>query len=246
MIRADATGNTFLIVNEAVPKELRSLWINDKKPTEDGVIWIDHDLRGFSMDYYNRDGSSAALCGNGTRSVFCYLLRRKEINANEWFGLHTEAGILKGKALSVNEAMVEMPMPKTLATVQWKEHQGLAVRVGVPHLVFSVSSHKALEDWDFLAGFSSFSGHKALPEGANVNCFFKDEQAVFNRTFERGVNAETLSCGTGCVAVAWAIQQSASEVRQSYSIYTRGGLLEVIVKDGNFFLKGKVEFYELV
>ncbi len=246
MIKADATGNTFIMMSEDVPGDDRSSWVKEQSFKEDGVIWVEQTSKGFAMDYYNRDGSNAALCGNGTRSVIAYLFKQGLISLDQWVTLTTASGELMGKAVSPTEIMVSMPRPEGLATVQWRGQSGMAVRVGVPHLVFTVDSWKQCKEWDLEACFRTFSAHSALPDGANVNCYAIENHQVFNRTFERGVERETLSCGTGCVATAWAIRQCIQPKQPSIPVHTKGGLLTIEVKEKTYFLKGKVELYELV
>lgn len=246
MIRADATGNTFIMMNRDMPQNERSKWVKDQSFEEDGVIWVDSSSVGFSMDYYNRDGSPAVLCGNGTRSVIAFLLKQKKIAMDQWVNLKTASGELKGIALSTTEMMVSMPQPEGVVTVQWREQSGIAVRVGVPHLVFCADTWKQCKEWDLEACYQRFSDHFALPDGANINCYAIENHQVFNRTFERGVEKETLSCGTGCVAVAWAIRQCIQPRQPSIPVRTRGGLLTIEVKEKTYYLKGKVELHELV
>ncbi len=246
MIRADATGNTFIMMSRDIPLKERSKWVKDQSFEEDGVIWVEQTPGGFAMDYYNRDGSSAALCGNGTRSVIAFLLQENKIEIDQWVTLKTTSGELKGKAISPTEMIVSMPRPEGLATVQWRGQPGMAVRVGVPHLVFCVDTWKQCKEWELEACYSTFSAHSALPDGANVNCYAIENNQVFNRTFERGVEKETLSCGTGCVAVAWAIRQCIQPKQPSIPVHTKGGLLTIEVKEKTYYLKGKVELHELV
>jgi diaminopimelate epimerase len=245
MIRADAVGNTFLIVEDALAHEDRPAWILAQQVQEDGVIWVDEEAGGFSMDYYNRDGSRASLCGNGSRSVICYLLRQAKIKVCEWVELHTDAGTLLGMAISLEEAMISMPVVEYISSVACLSYSGHLLEVGVPHAVFEVPRPE-LDSVCMEECFKSLSNHPALPEGANVNFYSIDGENIFNRTFERGVLAETLSCGTGSVAVAWVLHSHAPEQSRTYKIHTRGGLLEVLVNDKQFFLKGKVELHELV
>lgn len=245
MIHADAVGNTFLIVEERLPLKDRSAWILAHHVQEDGVIWVDEDASGFFMDYYNRDGSRASLCGNGSRSVICYLLHQGRIKACEWVELHTNAGTLLGMAISMGEAMVSMPLVEYISSVKCLGYSGHLLKVGVPHAVFEVS-RSDMESAPLEACFKSLSTHPTLPQGANINFFSVEDDKVYNRTFERGVSAETLSCGTGSVAVVWVLHSQSQEQSKNYMIQTQGGILEVLVNDRQFFLKGKVELHELV
>ncbi len=246
MMHADATGNTFLMVDQSVPKSQRVDWIKQQQVSEDGVIWVDPAEEGFTIDYYNRDGSNAALCGNGTRSSLCYLLRLGLIRANEWVALFTGSGKLQGLALSAEEAMVAMPNPCMIASVRWQENQGVAVMVGVPHVVFQAESKEAWKRWDLQKAFQEMSRLSVLPQGANINCCYFEQGVLFNRTFERGVEAETLSCGTGCVAAVWAMKEILSHGLLPTKVQTQGGMLEVFIKQQNYYLKGKVILNELV
>jgi diaminopimelate epimerase len=118
-------------------------------------------------------------------------------------------------------------------TGEYKERIGdyevYAVNTGVPHAVIMVD---AVDSIDVAAVAPAIRRHPTLPEGANVNFVEKiAENSIRIRTFERGVEDETLSCGTGATASA-AVAVKLGLVGETVDVETRGGPLTIYLKDG--------------
>jgi len=178
------------------------------------------------MDYYNADGFPADLCLNGTR---CAAQLAFHLGwAEEAVEVRTGAGPIAARRLDSERVRLELEAPGTpqALTVEGVESGGIGcagfrLRVGVPHFVLV---------WDDLDRApvrelgSALRRHQAFePEGTNVNFVrYPEEHRMEIRTFERGVEDETLACGTGvlaCVAVGLAAGRLALPVRA----LTRGG-----------------------
>jgi diaminopimelate epimerase len=180
------------------------------------------------MAYWNADGSHGALCGNaalcsGTLAVTLELVQSHE------FCLLTDAGAVRvrspdaGATVEINLPDVELPHERRdLRATFSKERWCSLGSVGVPHLVIRVDD---VETVDVSGRGRLLRSHPNLgSEGANVNFISPagDSGVWLIRTYERGVEAETLACGTGTVAAALALA-SRSEAQLPLRFRSRGG-----------------------
>jgi diaminopimelate epimerase len=175
----------------------------------EGVILIQpSDKADFRMRFFNPDGGEVEMCGNGAR---CVARLAFEIGvATELMSIDTVAGILKAQVLgeAVRLTMTEpqeLLMNRTLST----DDGPLAyhsVNTGVPHVVVPVDD---LDGCDVMALGRMIRYHADMaPAGTNVNFIMTSgPDTIRVRTYERGVEAETLACGTGMVASALVAQQ---------------------------------------
>jgi len=177
--------------------------------------------------FFNSDGSRGEMCGNGalcaTRlSVLLGLTSGPEVH------LETDAGLVRGMASPDEAARAELLLPDvqgvrqpTIDPVEGEDPAGFAV-VGVPHLVVPVAD---LEVVDLPVRGRELRAHPATgPAGANVNFVARDGDGWAMRTYERGVEAETLACGTGAVACA-AVLGLRGAVRLPAAIRSRSGVV---------------------
>ena len=174
----------------------------------DGVVFLEAVAKGdVRMRYYNSDGSEAALCGNAS---LCSTRLAVELGLAQagGFTLHTAAGSLKARIRDnlpeVDlEPVTEVRPDASDLGVKAGERRLAYARVGVPHVVVDVPD---LEAADVTGRGPELRRHPGLRDGANVNFVSKRPDGSFAyRTFERGVEAETLACGTGAVATAIAL-----------------------------------------
>ncbi|HYI25749.1 MAG TPA: diaminopimelate epimerase [Thermomicrobiales bacterium] len=182
----------------------------------DGVLLIDHPTRAdthFRWTYINADGSPGEMCGNGAMCGARFAVRAGI--APESCRFETAAGVVEarvpdnGESTRVDIRLAAPPTPATTTEIDvdgetWSFH---SLRVGVPHVVTWVANADSAFD---AAGFDSWGRtvrhHEAFaPDGTNVNLVsIIDDRTIRMRTWERGVEAETLACGTGAVASALA------------------------------------------
>ncbi|MEI6531509.1 MAG: diaminopimelate epimerase [Chlamydiota bacterium] len=164
----------------------------------DGIIWLtDSKTADFGMRIFNADGSEAEMCGNGVRCLAAFL-RRSCISTKEKFSLET---MQRQLTVTFQGSIIEVEMG---APTHIARHTDLTVlNTGVPHAVIFNEKIEALEisrlgpEIRYHARFA--------PQGVNVNFVEKiGPSALAIRTYERGVEAETLACGTGCTAAAIA------------------------------------------
>lgn len=201
----------------------------------DGIVLFEQPVEPgelYSIRYFNRDGSLAEFCGN---AALCSV-RLADIlgaipNNDELFHFHSSSGMISGGirwlGASSDGPTVSMPQPLEIsgtcdiALAPGEQRIGSA-RVGVPHVVVEVQD---LEAVPLTARGRELRIHPSFRSGANVNFIQRlGPRRWAMRTYERGVEAETLACGSGAVAVAtllshWKLEPMETEV----AILTRGG-----------------------
>ncbi|MDD4161485.1 MAG: diaminopimelate epimerase [Methanothrix sp.] len=212
----------------------------------DGVLFLASSPRAdLGMRLIQPDGSEAEMCGNGIRCLAKYAWDTGYVG--EFFEVETLAGIIPVQVRERDSsfwARVDMGVPRFdrpsipacgTGELLREEIEGLrvsAVNTGVPHAVVFVDDL----DFDILERAPSIRHHSIFPEGANVN-FVKPGQPFEIRTFERGVEGETLSCGTGSVAAA-SVARRLGLVKDEVLVQTRGGPLIITFEEGKAFMEG--------
>ncbi|MGA1868789.1 MAG: diaminopimelate epimerase [bacterium] len=195
----------------------------------DGLIIIEKsDTAHFKMRFYNSDGGEAEMCGNGARCVarFAYLTRIAPAKMT----FETRAGEIEGQVLEdghVKITMGRIPFKLSEGRIDSIEDGPLYyLTVGVPHTVFFVDTIDTVDV--FTRGRSIRYHEKFAPAGTNVN-FVKvlNQDSLVIRTYERGVEAETMACGTGASASA-IVAFSLGFVKMPVHVYTKNNCLLVI------------------
>jgi diaminopimelate epimerase len=207
----------------------------------DGLILLENDLdTDFKMVYYNSDGNESSMCGNGGR---CLVAFAKELNVIEnqttfiaTDGLHNAT---VGEDDLVSLQMIDVPT----VTIR-NDHTFL--NTGSPHHVQMV---EALEHYNIKENGAAIRyGELYGAAGSNINFVKKIDETTFRlRTYERGVEDETLACGTGATAVAIAMNATGQTDATTVNVNVEGGKLVVSFdkeqdKYTNVFLKGPAEF----
>ena len=171
----------------------------------DGALFLSGGEDGrVHLDYFNADGGLADFCANGTRCAARYAVRRRLV-AGQAAVLETGWGPItarvEGEAVTLSLQPLPVPGDPILVWGEGLPTTGTPMHVGVPHLVIFVEGD--LDAVDIARVAPPLRSHPALPEGANVN-FVKvlEPQRIRVRTYERGVESETLACGSGVVASA--------------------------------------------
>jgi diaminopimelate epimerase len=171
----------------------------------DGILLLEKGSNGadFRMRYYNRDGGEAEMCGNGARCFARFANRAAKAPAKISF--QTPAGLIRGE-LHGELVTLQMSDPKDLRldldlTANDANEHVHFINSGVPHVVVPVSK---VDDVEVRKRGEALRRHKEFsPAGANVNFTEKGgPKKILVRTYERGVEDETLACGTGVVASA--------------------------------------------
>jgi diaminopimelate epimerase len=244
-------GNDFIVIDEyekiIIPDEMKAQFAAiycDRRfgIGADGVIYL---MRSEKSDCRMRllqpDESEAEMCGNGIRC-----LAKAASDAGYVKGSCTVETLAGPVSIAMEDtedgfsATVSMTPPQfdrrdipATGTGEYKERIGdydvWAVNAGVPHAVIMVD---AVDGVDMAAIAPAIRHHATFQKGANVNFVEKTgENSIRIRTFERGVEDETLSCGTGATASA-AVARKLGLVGDTVEVETRGGPLTIYLKDG--------------
>lgn len=249
-------GNKFIIINDsgnisdkiAVVKEEVKI-----DPEIDGVIFIEaSDVADFKMNYYNKDGTGNALCGNGLRCTAKFIHDEK-LSGKDELTIESVGETFHVKRLDEKTYSASFPPPKiinpeiplTINTTGWWLRVNVSYTdVGSPHVVIFLkevnSPHFAdIEKLEVDILGKLFRYHKDLmPEGANVNFVEVCKDGLLKiRSYERGVEGETLACGTGCLSAALAAYLK-YDIEPPVRLLTKSGdILEVNFEYKNGFEK---------
>ena len=231
------SGNDFIFVdvrNEGPgrleePSVVEALCARGTGIGADGIVFIEPPRRAserFSIRYLNRDGSLALLCGNAS---LCSVRLASELGIvaeGEDFEFGTGAGPAYGRLTAAGPEIDLQPVEQLnaafpLALATGERRIGFAM-VGVPHVVVLCGD---VDQVDVTGRGRPIRHDPSLDAGANVNFVARarDGRGWAIRTYERGVEAETLACGTGAVATA-AMLEAWSESGNSTELMTKSGL----------------------
>ncbi|REJ75006.1 MAG: diaminopimelate epimerase [Acidobacteria bacterium] len=225
--KMSGAGNDFIVLTEpaAMPdaESIRSWCRRGTSLGADGLIVLSRAATGggrarLRMAYFNADGGRADLCGNGSR---CAALLGFELGwARDRLDLETDVGVLAAHRLAEDRVRVDVPDPAEparrldLDETPARLETGLPVHgwwltVGVPHLVLLLGEDSIrLDRLDIAAHAPALRHHPALGDaGANVDFVRPLDDLLELRTWERGVEGETLACGSGAVAAALVAAQ---------------------------------------
>lgn len=231
-------GNDFVVVDnrqgrvEDAPALARAVCTRGLSVGADGLILIESSPRAtFRMRYLNADGSETEFCANGTRCAarFAFL----NVIAPRRMTIETGAGVLPAEIVE-SKVRLTVPLPDRFEPVRplvlsgGSELRGSHLVVGVPHYVVFVRDELWRLDIDRVGREIRHHAHLA-PAGANANFVRIDSPtAISVRTWERGVEAETLACGSGIVASV-TTAAVAGRVSSPVIVRTRSGV-EVTVE----------------
>ena len=240
------TGNDFIIINNndlLFPANNRSFikrLCNRKYGIgSDGLILINPSKNtDFEMLYFNSDGNLGSMCGNGARCSVKFAQNNKIVSDKTLFNAFDG-----NHHANIHNNIVSLSMKDVSDIKTYGED--LFLDTGSPHYVKIV---KNLENFDvYNEGKLIRNSNEFFKHGVNVN-FVKiiSEKEFEVRTFERGVEDETLSCGTGVTAVALSMHYSNKTILNNLKIKTKGGVLDVkFIQNNNRYekiiLSGNVE-----
>lgn len=226
--KVSGSGNDFLALAEPAstppPERIRAWCRRGISLGADGLFVLRRTEGAVTMDYFNSDGYPADLCLNGTRCAaqlaFHLGWARDELQVGTGAGRFT-ARFLDETRVSVEVPAPERPLPMA-PEIDGITHAGSFVRVGVPHFVLVWP--ESLETVPVVTLGAALRHHPDFGvEGANINFVrFPEEDRMEIRTYERGVEDETLSCGTGVLAGA-AAGLALAKARLPLRVMTRSG-----------------------
>ncbi|MDG1135506.1 MAG: diaminopimelate epimerase [Bacteroidales bacterium] len=250
----EGNGNDFIIIDNIdgrlnlTSKEVQFLCDRRYGIGADGLILLNYfESSDFEMVYYNSDGNIGSMCGNGGRCIAAFTHMNNIAGENQSFiafdGCHE--AIILGKNNTNMEWDIKLKLSKVTGV---EENDGnYLINTGSPHYVKFV---KDISDIDVEEeGRKIRYNNMFSPDGTNVNFVELGSDNIFVRTYERGVEKETLSCGTGVTASAIAsfLVHGISDT----SVNTKGGDFNVSFihsKEGGkdvfdeIWLRGPVKF----
>lgn len=248
-----ATGNDFVVFDDrdgSVPvMDWEALCDRKSGIGADGILLLrSSDKADFRMTYLNADGGEVEMCGNGGRAISHFGKVELGISPknNSTYEFETLEGVYNS---IVEDDYVQLNMTEFS---EWKKieikdlypaEKSIYMKTGVPHCIFLVQS---VDDIDLDSVASPIRHNKVFERGVNVNFIERiGENHIKMRTFERGVEGETLACGTGATAAALACNEFFGW-KDSVQIDAPGGRIEIQFKgeDGKFsdlYLCGKAE-----
>ncbi|MBT4918778.1 MAG: diaminopimelate epimerase [Flavobacteriaceae bacterium] len=236
------TGNDFVVIDNRkliFPKEnshlIQKICSRKFGVGADGLLLLEKsDIADFRMVYFNADGKLGSMCGNGGRCIvhFAHYLNiiKKQTNFEAFDGMHQA---------SLADGMVSLKMNDVSKVDVEEDH--IFLNTGSPHhvqLVKKLNNYEVEKKGSFLR--NQLYGQK----GSNINFVEQIDDTLFGvRTYERGVEAETLSCGTGATAVAIAMFELKKTLSNHIQLKTNGGMLSVTFEKNNLiyqniYLKG--------
>jgi diaminopimelate epimerase len=231
--KVSGSGNDFVMIDaraEPAGELARVEWVRAACARgtgigADGVVFLEPSTQAaFRIRYLNSDGSLAALCGNAT---LCSARLAVELRAADraGFTIETDAGILAARVLDGRPEIDLEPVSDIVAddprvSLQEGETRAGFAMTGVPHVVIRVSDVDAV---DVVGRGGPIRRHPSFRQGTNVNFVSPGSGGRWRmRTYERGVEAETLACGTGAVAAA-VLLNVWGEAASTTELETRSG-----------------------
>jgi len=231
-LKMSGSGNDFIIIdhrNEFIDENTLTRLITGVCRRKlsvgaDGFILIENSKQhDFSWRFYNSDGSRAEMCGNGARCA----ARFAQLNgiAGAELSFETDAGVIRAQ-IKADRVKVKMPDPTDIrfdfgVDLEAGSMMVSSVNTGVPHVIILQDQ---IDDLDVVGIGREIRYHRDFaPAGTNVNFICRnDGNAIAIRTYERGVEDETLACGTGSIASALVAARKL-EMNSPIDVMTRSG-----------------------
>lgn len=229
------SGNDFVFVDARTepagvleqPRVVDALCARGTGIGADGIVFVEpprSSRERFSIRYLNRDGSLASLCGNASLCSVRLAVELGIVGEQEDFAFGTGAGVVSARLAPHGPEIDLQPVTQIrddagFAPAGGEHRLGFAM-VGVPHVVVLCENVEAV---DVVGRGRPIRQDPTLEAGANVNFVARDADGWSIRTYERGVEAETLACGTGAVATA-ALLERWGESGRVTTLRTRSGL----------------------
>jgi diaminopimelate epimerase len=244
--KMSGSGNDFIIIDNRshvvedadLPNFIVKVCRRKMSVGADGLILVENvEGADFKWRFFNSDGSVAEMCGNGARCVTRFAYINHIAGPNMSF--ETGAGIVNAQ-VAEDQVKIKMPDPSIVKTDYPLELKGNTISVsslntGVPHVVIETDR---IDDVNVVETGKEIRFHdRFAPAGTNVNFVeHVNENIIAIRTYERGVEDETLACGTGAAAGAIVMARKRN-IKSPIRILTRsGGYLNIFFqeKDGQY------------
>lgn len=253
--KMQGAGNDFILIDNTTQifhgdesDLFRSLCLRHTGIGADGVMLLENNpSTDFTLKYFNSNGLPAEMCGNGARCAV-YLANQLGLAPSKC-SFQIGEQIYNAEILPGRFVRLQMQIPKILLAASETQRllsndfkKGMSLNTGVPHLV--IETGRPLDDLDIVGLGRKYRYHEEFkPAGTNVNFVFPEKpNHLLARVYERGVEAETLACGSGAVACAVFANQ-AYGWNSPISVHFPGGILKVEFEPDyhKIFLTGPVE-----
>jgi len=231
-----ANGNDFILYHSGEKKdrseEAKKLCHRQNGVGADGlVVLMPHPQYDFEWDFYNSDGSYASMCGNASRAAAHYA-HEKGISKENISEFLTGAGVIKA---TINGMYIvsQMTDPNIIdENIEEFDQKWWLIDTGVPHLICLRDN---IDDFDLAQA-------RELREkyNANVNIARIDGSDIYVRTYERGVEDETLACGTGMVSAFVRAQKEGLVGDSIRALPKSGDELYIKYEEGKYYFGGQV------
>ena len=207
-IKYHGSGNDFILIDNRSGKFssinsqiIKSLCHRNFGIGSDGILFLDPSVGGiFQMRFYNPDGSEPGICGNGLCCFLHYL--HSNIEQKKQYQISCKSKLYLGH-IQDNKVVIEMDHVRTLKEpfvqeIEGRSYQACQIFAGVPHLLIMVEDVDKIEVNRIGRLLRSHPDYQ--PEGTNVSFLQFMDDVLEVRTYERGVEAETLCCGSACIS----------------------------------------------
>jgi diaminopimelate epimerase len=229
------TGNDFVVLDNRDGKyagitndQVRFLCDRKFGIGSDGLMMLENASGfDFKMRYFNADGNEGSMCGNGGRCLVKYAYDKGVVKQSYQF----TASDGHHEAIMLDNGLIKLKM-QDVSGMEEVDHDKI-LNTGSPHYIQNVQQLKEFDVYQ--SGRSIRYNERFKNEGINVNFVEKTSDGIKIRTYERGVENETLSCGTGATAAALA--SSTTMGHQTMAVHVEGGLLQI-----EFDRVGQLEF----
>lgn len=252
--RYSATGNTFLIFDNrdaslsTVGPEVLGKWC--EQHSVDGLLFLEKSSdpkADFHMRYVNADGGEVEMCGNGARSILHFAGQELKLSSkeDESYAFTTMNSLYRGKGSGLFPLLMTEIKDWGLVEVAdlYESEMSYYMNTGVPHTLYQVDK---VEDIDLVENGRRIRYDGRFEKGSNVNFFeVVGPNKVKVRTYERGVEGETQSCGTGATAVALSLGKLKGW-GPKVEVEVPGGKLGISFNDdfSEVYLEGPVDLVE--
>ena len=260
--KMNGTGNDFIIIDysqkKITSKELpflaKILCERHHSIGADGLMIVESASEDSGADlkmlFFNNDGSTSEMCGNGARCICRYAYENGF--AGEEQRIETEAGIVIGKRINESEYEIRLNTPCNIRLDEQVDCEGKTLNCsyielgnpGIPHVVVEMQGLRSYDEAKLHRIGAYLRSYKNYPKGANVNFYEKlEDDLYYERTFERGVEDFTLACGTGTGSLVSILTIKGEASGKDVKVDMQGGRLIVNAesKDGkteNLYLRG--------
>lgn len=251
-IKYSATGNDFVVVDnrqDQLDVKNKSFWqrVCDRHfgVGADGILFLETPVAktaAYRMRYLNADGGEVSMCGNGARAL-CHYYQTQVSKKFENVKFETAGSVYEGQVEADGRVSIVMSELYDEGAISVGDLYSTAsysyyLNTGVPHCVYLVGD---VDNLDIMGVAPRIRKDSRFENGTNVNFYqVLDGTHLRVRTFERGVEGETLSCGTGVVATVVSELRRLKKATGKFSVTAKGGELEVEVQDQKIIYRGEV------